>query len=239
MGNVIEVTDKAGWSKVFTLQKTIAYIGADARNDIVLDPDRGTGVSPRHLQLISVANGFRMINMGDAEVRLGANAERVVAPRAFLEITAGDRVQVGDFILVVQGGASGGSLGGRDADGNSKSIGLTMQLAQTRLDVDKPLQGSVVVRNWGIKAGVQFTLEVDGLDPACLEIGPGPLLFPNAEKEVIFKVHHPRAAKPPAGDYRIRIRATAPSAYPGESAVVSQVIQLLPFYSHKLRVVTT
>ena len=239
MGNVIEVTDKTGWSKAFTLQKTIAYVGADARNDIVLDPDRGAGVSPRHLQLISVANGFRMINMGDTEVRLGANAERLVAPRAFLEITSGDRVQVGDFILVVQSGGGAGGPGGRDADGNSKSIGLTMQLAQTRLDVDKPLQGAVVVRNWGIKAGVQFTLEVEGLDPACLEIGPGPLLFPNAEKEVVFKVHHPRAAKPPAGDYRIRIRATAPAAYPGEAAVVSQVIQLLPFYSHKLRVVTT
>jgi predicted component of type VI protein secretion system len=239
MGNVIEVTDKTGWSKAFTLQKTIAYVGADARNDIVLDPDRGAGVSPRHLQLISVANGFRMINMGDTEVRLGANAERLVAPRAFLEITSGDRVQVGDFILVVQSGGGAGGPAGRDADGNSKSIGLTMQLAQTRLDVDKPLQGAVVVRNWGIKAGVQFTLEVEGLDPACLEIGPGPLLFPNAEKEVVFKVHHPRAAKPPAGDYRIRIRATAPAAYPGEAAVVSQVIQLLPFYSHKLRVVTT
>ncbi len=239
MGNVIEITDKAGWSKTFTLQKAIAYVGADARNDIVLDPDRGTGVSPRHLQLISVANGFRMINIGDSEVRLGANAERAVAPRAFLEVSGGDRVQVGEFVLSFQTGSTAGGLSGRDADGNSKSISLTMRLAQTRLDVDKPLEGAVVVRNWGIKAGVQFSLEVDGLDPTCLEIGPGPLLFPNAEKEVTFKVHHPRAAKPPAGDYRIRIRATAPAAYPGEAAVVSQVIQLLPFYSHKIRVVTT
>jgi len=238
MASVIEVTDKAGWTKEFPLAKTIAYIGADPRNDIVLDPDRGAGVSSRHLQLITVANGFRLINMGDTEVRLGANGERSVAPRAFLEVTAGDRVKVGDFILAFQG-AGGGGLGGRDADGNSKSISLTMQLAQTKLGIDKPLEGTVVVRNWGIKAGVQFSLEVDGLDPACLEIGPGPLLFPNAEKEVPFKVHHPRAAKPPAGDYRIRIRATAPAAYPGEAAVVSQMIQLLPFYSHKLRVVTT
>jgi predicted component of type VI protein secretion system len=237
MGTAIEVTDKAGWRKEFSLQKAIAYIGADPRNDIVLDPDRGSGVSPRHLQLISVANGFRLINMGDSEVRLGANAERVVAPRAFLEVTGGDQVKVGDFTLSFQSGGSG--VGGREADQNSRSISLTMRLAQTKLGVDKPLEGAVVVRNWGIKAGVQFSLEVDGLDPACLEIGPGPLLFPNAEKEVAFKVHHPRATQPPAGDYRIRIRATAPAAYPGEAAVVSQMIQLLPFYSHKLRVVTT
>ena len=77
---------------------------------------------------------------------------------------------------------------------------------------------------------------VDGLDPACLEIGPGPLLFPNAEKEVPFRVHHPRSPKPPAGDYRLRIRATAPAAYPGESAIVTQMIHVLPYYSHRVRV---
>ncbi len=236
MANVIEVTDRAGWRKEFTLTKAIAYIGADPRNDVVLDPDRGAGVSPRHLQLIAVANGFRLINVGDTEVRLGANAERAVAPRAFLEVTGGDTVKVGDFTLTFQGAGGGGTMM-RDADGNSKSIGLTMRLAQTKLELDKPLEGSVVVRNWGIKAGVQFNLEVDGLDPTCLEIGPGPLLFPNAEKEVPFRVLHPKAAKPPAGNYRIRIRATAPGAYPGESAMVSQTIELMPFYSHKLRVV--
>jgi hypothetical protein len=238
MPGVIEVTDKAGWRKEFTLQKAIAYVGADPRNDIVLDAERGAGVSPRHLQLITVANGYRLINVGDSEVRLGANAERVVAPRAFLEVTNGDRVKVGDFFLVFQGGGSGGGIGGT-ADGNSKSIGLAINLKQTKLGVDKPLEGTVVVRNWGIKAGVQFTLEVDGLDPTCLEIGPGPLLFPNAEKEVSFKVHHPRAAKPPAGDYRIRIKASAPAAYPGESAVVSQMIELMPFYNHAVKVVVS
>jgi hypothetical protein len=237
MGNVIEVTDRAGWRKEFTLQKTIAYVGSDPRNDIVLDPDRGAGVSPRHLQLIAVASGYRLINMGDAEVRIGANAERAVAPRAFLEVVGGDRVQVGDFVLVIQGG--GGGLGGRDTDGNSRSIGLQLHLGQTKLGVDQPLEGTVVVHNWGNKTSVQFSLEVDGLDPACLQIGPGPLLFPNAEKEVPFKVLHPRAPKPPAGDYRIRIRASAPAAYPGESAMVSQVIQLMPYYGHRLRVMTT
>ena len=238
MGNVIEVTDKAGWRKEFTLEKTIAYIGAAPRKDIVLDPERGTGVSPRHLQLISVASGFRLINMGDTEVRLGANAEKVVAPRAFLEVTGGDRVKVGDFTLSF-GGSAGGGIAGHDADGNSRSISLKLNLSQTKLGVTAPLEGTVVVRNWGNKTGVQFSLEVDGLAPECLEIGPGPLLFPNAEKEVPFKVHHPHAPKPLAGDYRIRIRATAPAAYPGESAMVSQMIQLMPYYSHKLRVVTT
>ena len=233
-GSIVAVTDQAGWSKEFTLVKTIAYVGSDKRNDIVLDPERGAGVSARHLQLISVAAGYRLINMGDTEVRLGANGEAAVPPRAFVEVNPGEQVQVGDFKLVFQGLGAGAS---KDSDGNSRSIGLKMNLSETKLGVNKPLEGTVVVRNWGTKAGVQFILEVDGLDPACLEIGPGPLLFPNAEKEVPFKVHHPRASKPPAGDYRVRIRAVAPAAYPGETAVVSQTVQVLPFYSHKLRVV--
>jgi hypothetical protein len=33
------------------------------------------------------------------------------------------------------------------------------------------------------------------------------------------------------------VRATAPSAYPGESATAVQVIQILPFYSHSVRVI--
>ena len=49
MASVIEITDKDGWTKEFNLSKTIAYVGADPRNDIVLDPERGQGVSPRHL----------------------------------------------------------------------------------------------------------------------------------------------------------------------------------------------
>jgi hypothetical protein len=125
------------------------------------------------------------------------------------------------------------------ADKRTQSIGLRLNLPQTQLGLDKPIDGTVVVRNWGAKTGVQFKLEADGLDPACLEIGPGPILFPNAEKEVSFRVHHPRAHRPPAGDYRLRIRATAAAAYPGESAVVTQMIQVLPYYSHKVRVVST
>jgi hypothetical protein len=240
--NVIEVIDRDGWRKVFPLEKAIIYVGSDARNDIVLDATHGSGVARRHLQLISVTGGggYRLINMGDAEVKLGAQGETSLAPRAFVELNPGEKVRLGDFTLVFQGDVPlASSEGITGSDRRSQSIGLRLNLPQHQLGLDKPIDGTVVVRNWGTKTGVQFKLEVDGLDPACLEIGPGPILFPNAEKEVSFRVHHPRAPKPPAGDYRLRIRATAPAAYPGESAVVTQMIQVLPYYSHKLRVVST
>src|SRR5258705_11292558 len=132
--SIVAVTDQAGWSKEFSLVKTIAYVGSDKRNDIVLDPERGAGVSARHLQLISVATGYRLINMGDTEVRLGANAEVAVPPRAFVEVNPGEQIQVGDFKLVFQGLGPGAS---KDSDGNSRSIGLKMNLSETKLGVNK------------------------------------------------------------------------------------------------------
>jgi hypothetical protein len=110
-----------------------------------------------------------------------------------------------------------------------------MTLAGGKLAVGQPLEGAVTVRNLGDKTGVQFQLQAEGLEPDCVEIGPAPILFPNAEKEVFFRVRHPQAARPPAGEFRFRIRATAPTAYPGESTTAATVIQVEPFYSHELR----
>ena len=102
---------------------------------------------------------------------------------------------------------------------------------------DHPLTGSITVKNLGNQTGVQFKLEVDGLDPKYYEIGPAPILFPNVEREIYFHLRHPRSPELPAGDYRITIRATAPEAYPGEAAMVSQMIRILPYYSHEVRFV--
>ena len=242
--NVVDVVDRDGWHREFPLAKAIVSIGSDPRNDVVLERTRGAGVSPRHLQLISVTTGpgYRLINMGDTEVRVGQSQEYSLAPRAFLEIGPSEKVKVGDFSLTFYGGPrqptgaaarSTRSAPGRDS--TSAAIGLTLSLSGTKLTAEKPLEGSVTVRNLGDKTGVQFRIEADGLDPACVEIGPAPLLFPNAEKEVYFRIRHPQSAQPPAGEFRLRLRASAPGAYPGESTTASAVIEVEPFFSHELR----
>ena len=114
------------------------------------------------------------------------------------------------------------------------SIGLRLQLPQTILTLDAPLEGTVVVRNAGNRPGAQFRLEIQGLPAECCEIGPGPILFPNAEREVPFHLTHTHQATPPAGDTQLLIRATAPDAYPGQVAMVTQTIQVAPFYQHSL-----
>lgn len=125
------------------------------------------------------------------------------------------------------------------AAGGGDSIGLRLQLEQTTLGLDAPLEGSVIVRNAGSRPGAQFRLEIQGLPPECYEIGPGPILFPNAEKEVSFKLIHSKKASPPAGDLQLLIRATSPDAYPGQVAIVTQTIQVMPFYQHALTMKAT
>ena len=123
------------------------------------------------------------------------------------------------------------------AAGGGNPISLRMLLPQTTLGLDAPLEGSLIVRNAGSRPGAQFRLEIQGLPAECIEVGPGPILFPNAEKEVIFRLRHPRAPTLRAGDLQLLIRATSPDAYPGQVALVTQTIQVSPFYQHSLKLV--
>ena len=108
----IEVADREGWRREHPLQKNIIHVGSDARNDIVLDISHGTGVSPRHLQLIALeGQGFRLVNIGSADVSIGAVGERTVSPLGVLEVGSGERVKVGDFLLTLYAGPGGGGGG--------------------------------------------------------------------------------------------------------------------------------
>ncbi len=255
----LEITDKDGWRKVYPLSKIITYIGSDAQNDIVLETWHGAGVASRHVQLISLtadAQGYRLVNLGDTDIRLGESGDRSALPHSFVQLSDGERMRLGDFVLIFHAGESvpSAAVGGAVAALGttnvtlprsvgaeaipSKTIGLRLSLPATRVSPDQPVEGAVYVTNLGNKPGVQFKLAVEGLEQDCYEMGPGPVLFPGAEKATVFRLRHSRKPKPPAGEQRFSVRVTASDAYPGESAVVSQVVQILPFYSHKLRLVS-
>lgn len=250
-----EIEDRDGWRKTFVIQKAITHIGSEPRNDLVLETWRGSGVAPRHAQLIGAGAGYRLVNIGSAEVLVAPGPDSPAAPvtpLSAVELQDGAQIQLGDFRLrflkpaeapinvAVANGvpvpvASAGVAGPVSAPG-ANDIGLRLRLDGSALSPDFPLQGAVVVRNQGNRAGAQFRLQVTGLDPDMFEIGAGPILFPNAEKEVLFRITHTRKPRPPAGELMVVIRATAPDAYPGQSATVTQKIQVLPYYSHSLTV---
>lgn len=250
----LEIMDRDGWRKTFQVEKAIVYIGSDPGDDIVLDRLRGSGVGSRHIQLIapSVSGGpYRLVNLGDTDITVGpesAGAERTVSPRSFAAIADGETLRLGDFRIAFRSAEYPAFVGTPGAQaaiatpgaapilGSSRgAIGLRLALPSNQLLVDHPLAGSVIVANQGDKAGVQFLLQVDGLAAESYEIGPGPLLFPGAEKAVPLRLVHTRGPRPAAGVHRLTIHATAPDAYPGDSAAISQDIVVAPHYAHSIR----
>jgi hypothetical protein len=244
---VVEVVDRNGWRRQVPLTKAIVYIGSAPGNDVVLENAHGGGISPRHLQLIpGPGGGFRLVNLGGGPVTLG---EKTVAPHAVADVLNGDQIRLGEFTLTLRGSAlpltadqPAATVSAAPAPAGvqaapSQSIQLRLNLTDTLLLPARPVAGSVTVRNTGGQPSVQFRFDIDGLPPDCFEIDPGPILFPNAEKEVAFHLHHPRSPRYPVGDHRVGIRATAPAGYPGEQAVVSFSVQIAPYYNHVLRLI--
>jgi hypothetical protein len=224
--NRVVVTDREGWRKEYLLNRAILHIGSDARNDIVLEGGRGQGVEARHAQLIAASGsrGYRLVNLGSGQIVLNASTGRTLPSRGAVDVYDGDQIQIGEYLLVFHVGA-----------GISNAIALRFRLPKTELTPSALLEGIITVQNMGEVPGVQFKLAVEGWSPQWYDIGPGPVLFPGAQKDVLFRIRHPQQPHPPAGKHTITVRATASEAYPGESAAVSQTLHIAPFFRHSLR----
>ena len=236
-GKYLEIIDRDGWRKHFPLRGRIAHVGSAPGNSVALDVKRGSGVSSRHLQFIfPEAGGCRLVNLGDTEVIVNAEeGETKLRPHFTCSIIDGQRLEVGDFTLILH-------LPVPKNDGvvkhpqpvKGRSIDLRINLPEVQLIPSRPIEGAVIVRNAGDQPGVQFHLTMEGLPADCCEFGPAPLLFPNAEKSVSLRISHPHGPTLTAGKHHLTIRATAPTAYPGERAEITQQIEVAPFYAHKL-----
>lgn len=215
------------------------------------------------LALPGKPSAYRAINLSTADIPLGEKGDRSLAPRSILDVADGERLQLGEFAIVFHLGEPGweesrpaayaagpvqrdqvaapevppGRVAPAPAGSQKASavIGLRVSFPQATVEPEQPLEGIVAVRNLGAEPGAQFRLAVDGLDPDCYEIGPGPILFPNVEKGVYLRIRHPRGPAILAGQRQVSIEATAPEAYPGESVTVAQVLHFLPFYAHNIR----
>jgi hypothetical protein len=234
----INVSDRDGWQKEYLFPKNIVHIGSGPRSDLVLEPGRGAGVAHLHAQLIVSASdsGCQLVNLGDTDILIavGPSDDQALPPRSVTDLVNGTVFKLGDFTLTFYGDGDGDAYDSSIRP--SEHIGLNISLPQTRLAANQSLDGAVTVSNLGDQTGVQFALELEGLEHDCYSIEPGPLLSAGADRDVSFHIYH-RGNKPLAGDRRITIRAAAPQAYPGEQATVSRVVQILPFYRHKLQFV--
>jgi hypothetical protein len=224
----VEVVDREGWRKEYPLGKALLHIGSDSRNDIVLAGGRNQGIEPRHAQLIAVPNSpaYRLVNLGQGMIHLTSRQGEALPSRASVDLSDGDEIRIGEYTFHL---FSGGHF--------SNAIGLNLQLAQGRLSVDGETEGIVTVRNMGEVAGVQFKLSLEGLPQEWYTLGPGPILFPGAQKNVILQIRYAHTPTVPAGRRPITIRATASEAYPGEVATATQTLEIAPFFRHQIKVV--
>ncbi|MBN2393287.1 MAG: hypothetical protein JXR84_21330 [Anaerolineae bacterium] len=234
----IEVIDKDGWRKEFSFQKGLFHIGSAGVNDLVLENARGGGVAARHAQLIAAADGtgYRLVNLGDTDILLNEAGDKLAPPHSVVSVKDGTIVKIGDFTLVFHGEAM--MVAAAPSNGRSSHIGLQLSLPRTYLAPHQSLAGVLAVGNHGDQAGVQFDLDLEGLESDCYNIEPAPLLPSGSEREVALRIFH-RGNTPLAGEHTITIHAVAPQAYPNEEATITCVIQVQPFYQHTLRPVSS
>ena len=247
----IEVTDQSGWHKEFPIRKKLVHLGSGPENDVVLQskqPGAGAPIARRHIQLVATAENasvYRLINLGVESVTLDGKS---LEPRAAANVSDRGHLRLGEYDLVFRfnvlagEGTGGPRFAGWDAGVgtgaiSSDVIGVKLFMPETTLRPDHPIEGVLTIRNQGDAPGVQFILDLEGLETQDYEIGPGPILFPNAQKQVFVRLYHPRKPYPPVGEHVVHVVVTAPDDYPGQRAVAPLTVQIVPFYQHELRFV--
>jgi hypothetical protein len=261
----VEIVDTQGWRRDFPLERALIHIGSDTANDIVLPTDGAGPVAPRHLQIVQSGIGFRLVNLGDAPVSLASSAGvreggpaegDWLAPRHTRSLADGDCVRLGGYVLTFRlGGAVAkpaprGQLtadrreigcGCVSARAVSSCIGLEVSLPGAtmgmtpRLSPASPIEGIVSLRNGGPASPARIQISLTGLEAGSYDMPPGAILFPRDESRLPLVLRHPQSLRPTEGHHSITIRATAPDAYPEQSAQVSLVVDVAAVYRHSLR----
>ncbi|RME73772.1 MAG: hypothetical protein D6784_11315 [Chloroflexi bacterium] len=233
---VLEITTPSGWNKTHTLEKELIHIGSASANDIVLEEQFGRNVAALHAQIVVLPGAepvYKLVNLDDTPMPVWVgDEERALSPLAVIELVDGMQFQIGDFTLTFQTDTPTLLPTGQAESG--QSLAVSIELPGTRLRPHRTLEGAVVLANRGQVSGVRVNLELEGLPDDCFELAPGPILSAGAERRVPLRIYH-RGDHPLAGEHRLVVRATAPRSYPGEEVVAVQLIEVMPFAQHRLR----
>lgn len=210
--------------------------------------DSGLDVlAPRCIKPLTPGLTFRLgeftlqVRQMDGDVDAAAVAQTRVQP-AMLMVSVPMTAQNGHQNGHTNGHTNGQTNGHKNGKAKlgvgglpSSRIGVQLALLSSDLGVDRCIEGTLLLRNNGDRAGVQFKVDIQGLPRGCYELEPAPVLFPGAGKELALRIFHPRTAALGAGNHMLTVRATAPEAYPSEMGSASQVLRVLPYYAHAVR----
>lgn len=216
----IKVTDKAGWSRVFALEKAITLIGNDPVNDIILPAGAETTTAPVSLQLICEAQSpsrIKAINLRHNIIpRFNLNSLRSnpILPQQSTDLVEGDQLTLGSYQLVFSLIGQGFRLAER-----SEHLGVELLLPTLDLSPELPLEGEIRLTNFSQQVHLQLDLDIEGLPRECYRIDPAPLLHAGGSEMLTVRFIH-RGSQPPMGVCQVKLRAAAPRAFVLESVTI-------------------
>ncbi len=224
----IKVTDKAGWSRVFALEKAIILIGNDPISDIVLPAGVETTTAPVSLQLICEAQSpsrIKAINLRHNIIpRFNLNSLRSnpILPQQSTELVEGDQLTLGSYLLVFSLLGQGFRLAER-----SEHLGVELLLPTLDLTPEMPLEGEIRLTNFSQQVHLQLDLDILGLPRECYRIDPAPLLHAGGSETLSIRFLH-RGSQPPMGVCQVKLKAAAPPAFVLESVTIPFALNVKP-----------
>jgi hypothetical protein len=240
----LQVIDRSGWTKSFSLEKALLMVGTASYNDIVLPDEPGSGVAPVHLQVMRPAlevGRIRVVNLASSACALvkaphsSASAPRSSAstpeavslfpdqagsaPAENIPVAGSASIEMESGDTLILGGFrlvfSLRMLNGIALSTRSENIGIRLEFPNRTLRPGKGLAGQITVINFGSQKRCQFELELEGLPQDCYQIEPAPILFPNSDERLQIRLLH-RCTHPAGGLQKIWLHAVAAAAYPTE-----------------------
>jgi hypothetical protein len=224
----IKVTDKAGWSRVFALEKAITLIGNDPVNDIILPAGAETTTAPVSLQLICEAESptrIKAINLRHNIIpRFNLNSLRSnpIMPQQSSDLVEGDQLTLGSYQLVFSLIGQGFRLAER-----SEHLGVELLLPTLDLSPEWPLEGEIRLTNFSQQVHLQLDVDIEGLPRECYRIDPAPLLHAGGSEMLTVRFIH-RGSQPPMGVCQVKLRAAAPHAFVLETVTIPFALNVKP-----------
>ncbi|OQY36225.1 MAG: hypothetical protein B6243_03675 [Anaerolineaceae bacterium 4572_5.2] len=225
----VMIIDQKGWSKSIKVEKTITRVGTAPNNDIQL---HSTQIAPVHLQFIlspDLPSSCKLVNLA-GEVSIRADHVKQQLPSfGTVDVRDGDEIELGEFRLVIK-------------------IPLAAEYVQTTNVVEAVLsfpnavlrpgyatRGQLTIKNVGSQTECQFKVALSGLPADCYHIDPIPLLYPDAQEDVLVQLFS-RGYYPKAGYHDVFFTITSPASYPGEEMIIKQGVYVVPVFDQALEI---
>lgn len=225
----VMVIDQKGWSKSIKIEETITRVGTAPSNDIQVHSQK---IAPVHLQFMfspDLPSSSKVVNLAGQVVIKTNQVERQLSSFETIDLFDGDEIELGEFRLVLKIPLVAEYVQ------IAEVIGAVLSFPSAVLRPDYATKGQLTIQNKGPQTDCQFKVMVRGLPTDCCHIDPIPLLYPNAQEDVLIQLFS-RGYYPEAGYHDVFFSITAPVEYPGEETIIKQRVYVVPIFDQRLEI---